>query len=96
MTVRVGSLLSIELPANPGGAGYAWALERQPGSQLELVDSSFIQSNAATGSGGVQRWTLRALAPGDTRLKLKYWRPWEGEASVIDRFDVALHVRAAQ
>lgn len=93
MAVEVGDLLFIELAANPGGAGYSWLLEPQHGTLLELVESQFIQTSEATGSGGVQRLTLRALAVGRARVQLKYCRPWEEEKSVVDRFDVKVDIR---
>ena len=93
VAAKVGDLLSIELASNPGGAGYSWTLEPQHGALLELVESQFLKTSEATGSGGVQRLTLRALAAGDARVRLKYWRPWEGEKSVIDRFDVKVDIQ---
>jgi predicted secreted protein len=92
--VCVGELLSIELPANPGGAGFSWSLDA--GDLLELVDSGFVQTHEATGSGGMQRWTLRARAQGQSRVGLKYWRPWEGEKSVVDRVEYRVRIRPAR
>jgi len=94
VAVEVGDLLSVELEANPGGAGYSWSLEPPLGALLEVVESQFVQTSGATGSGGIQRLTLRALAVGGARVQLKYWRPWEGEKSVIDRFEVNVDIRS--
>jgi len=45
------------------------------------------------GSGGVHAWTVTAQAAGRASLSFKYWRPWAGDTSVIDRFTVTLDVR---
>jgi hypothetical protein len=35
---------------------------------------------------------MRAKAPGSTTIKLKRWRQWEGEGSVVERFELTLRV----
>jgi inhibitor of cysteine peptidase len=41
----------------------------------------------------VKTWTLRARAPGRTRVGLKRWRHWEGDKSVVERFAVTLDIK---
>jgi len=33
------------------------------------------------GQGGRERWVFKAVAPGETEIKLKYVRPWEKDAA---------------
>ena len=30
--------------------------------------------------------------PGSTTVRLKRWRPWEGDKSVVERYDVTIDV----
>jgi hypothetical protein len=36
---------------------------------------------------------LVARGPGRTRLGLKRWRHWEGDASIVERFAVTLDIK---
>jgi hypothetical protein len=35
---------------------------------------------------------MRATAPGTTTVKLKRWREWEGERSVVERYEITLEI----
>jgi len=35
---------------------------------------------------------ITAKAPGETRIKLKRWRQWEGESSVVERYEFTLRI----
>lgn len=37
--------------------------------------------------------TLSVAAAGTTAIALKRWRPWEGDASILNRFTVTVDVR---
>ncbi len=60
---------------------------------LELVDSSYTRSfPERIGSGGWRTLTFKAISAGTSPIKLKYWRAWEGDASVVKRFDITVQV----
>ncbi len=89
---NVGNVLAIELPSNPS-SGYSWALMPLDSALLELLDTRFVATRDVPGSGGLQAWTVRAVAGGRARISLKHWRPWEGESSVIGRFAIDVAIR---
>jgi hypothetical protein len=60
-------------------------------SILQLVDRRFSPLGPGIGSGGVERFRLRCLAVGETRLRLTYKRRWEKTAAEDIVFRV--HVR---
>lgn len=78
--IGIGEELFVDLDANPA-TGFQWEV-------LEISDTSVIEkesneykaseANATVGSGGVERWTFKALNKGTTRLYLEYSQPWEG------------------
>ncbi len=85
----VGDAIVVRLSDNPT-TGYRWELEPVTGESLVLDDSGYEPSGGAVGGGGVATWMLRARAAGTTTVALKRWRPWEGDASVLDRFTVTV------
>jgi inhibitor of cysteine peptidase len=92
LTLRVGDSLLLQLPENPS-TGYRWAFAAIDESLLAVEDPRYHAGEGSVGSAGVAVWTLRARASGKSRLVLKYWRHWEGDRSVIDRFSVTLDIR---
>jgi predicted secreted protein len=45
------------------------------------------------GSGGAYTFTLKALTPGSTTVKLIYHRSWETDVEPIEVFEVTLNVK---
>jgi inhibitor of cysteine peptidase len=86
----IGSLFSVRLMENPT-TGYRWMIEKKDGFELE--SDSFEKASGATGSAGLRIFQFRALGTGLNKLKIKNMRDWEGERSVIDRFDVMISVK---
>jgi predicted secreted protein len=41
----------------------------------------------------MKTWKLVARRPGRTRVALKRWRHWEGDASIAERFAVTLDIK---
>lgn len=97
--VAVGESFVITLDENPT-TGYVWAVEGQP--ELLVLQSSDYVSDAPphkpdrpmiVGAGGKRTFTFMAKKSGTTTLKLKHWRSWEGDASIVDTFSVPVLVR---
>ncbi len=88
--VSVGSLLTVRLQENPT-TGYSWSVEAANG--LGKVEDSFEAGGAAIGAAGVRVLQFRATRPGSHELRLKNWREWEGEDSVINRFGINIIVK---
>ena len=94
VAMAVGDVLEIHLPENPT-SGYRWALDEVDETRVAAGSPSYRGEDDRPGSGGMATWTLRAKAPGTTRVTLKHWRHWEGDRSVVQRFAVTLHVKPA-
>ncbi len=91
-TVRRGDAIAIELAENPT-TGYEWAIDKIDSQAIELEDSEFsLPENAGLGGGGVRIFTFRTKATGIARLQLKEWRSWEGDRSIIQRFNVTFQI----
>ena len=91
--VRNDDTILVQLRENPT-TGYQWAIEEPRSPQIRLLGTDYIQSETSgVGGGGERALTFKAREAGRASLKLKLWREWEGDDSVIDRFEVTLVVR---
>ncbi len=83
----VGEVVAVQLPENPT-TGYRWMVEA--GDGLEEIGSTSSQAGSAVGAAGVREFQFRVSRAGSHNLRLKHWRDWEGESSVIGRFNVTI------
>jgi inhibitor of cysteine peptidase len=90
--MQAGDMLVVRLHENPS-TGFRWQLEEPDSKIIRLQGNEFVPQSAAIGSGGDERWTFEASAPGKTKLGFKLWRHWEGERSIQRRFAVSLAVK---
>ena len=92
-TVRSGDAIAITLAENPT-TGYEWAIDKIDSNLIELQNSEFsLPENTGLGGGGERIFTLKTKATGVTRLQLKEWRPWSGDRSVVQRFEVTFQIK---
>lgn len=90
--VNQGERIRIELESNPT-TGYEWAVDSTDETILTYEGSTYESEDGdRVGQGGVQTLTFHASEPGQAEIHLKYWRSWEGDASVVERFDVTVVV----
>ncbi len=90
--IRRGETIAVRLAGNPT-TGYTWVVDEVDKKIMELVASSYTRSSPERiGSGGWRTLTFKAIAAGTSPIKLKYWRAWEGDASVVKRFDITIKV----
>ncbi|MFA7682328.1 MAG: protease inhibitor I42 family protein [Candidatus Peribacteraceae bacterium] len=77
ISASVDETFTIALESNPT-TGFSWQYEADD-AYVELVDEVYEQGGAPgiVGAGGVQTFTFRAVAAGETVITLKYMRPWE-------------------
>jgi inhibitor of cysteine peptidase len=75
ITASVGEEFVIALESNPT-TGYKWEVHFDS-SILQLVAREFSAYSSGVGSGGVERFRLKALTAGVTQLELTYKRAWE-------------------
>lgn len=86
----VGDHIVIELPENPT-TGYRWTIDAVDDNGLALRDSAYARDDGgAIGGGGSRRLSFTVVRSGLSRIQLKRWREWEGDASVQQRFEVAV------
>jgi len=89
--MHVGDTIVLQLPENPT-TGYRWAIEALNADLVEAQEGPYLNQSNAVGGGGEATWTLHPKAPGTSEIKLKLWRPFEGERSVQKYFGVTLKV----
>ena len=79
ISVPVGGVFSLELPARPARA-MGWRLAGElPEGRLELESVRYRQGEADTATdpgAGVEVWTFQALWPGAYAIVLEYRRAW--------------------
>lgn len=93
--VRVGERIEVRLPENPA-TGFTWAIDETDRERLALEGTDYTPPEVGMiGARGQRTFTLIARQPGDVVLKIKYWRLWEGDSSIAERFTVTLRIRAA-
>ncbi len=94
ITLQQGQTLVVQLSENPT-TGFRWAIDRNDDAILALHDSDYVMATGSgIGGGGQRTFTFTAQQPGSVHLQLKLWREWEGDTSVIERFDAAVEVRS--
>jgi len=94
VTLQPGQTLVVELPENPT-TGFHWAIAQNDDATLALRDSDYTPAaGAGIGGGGRRTFTFVAQQPGSVHLQLKLWLEWEGDSSIIERFDATIDVRS--
>jgi len=92
VTVRPGEHVAIHLTENPT-TGFQWALQQGNEKIIELLDSAYVRAaGSGLGSAGQRVLTCKARHSGTVLLRLKLWRAWEVDTSVMKRFEVTIHV----
>ncbi|MCQ4574524.1 MAG: protease inhibitor I42 family protein [Candidatus Brocadiales bacterium] len=90
--VRKGGEITIRLKGNRT-TGYSWAVEEADKNVLELIKDVYTPDQPVIpGSGGVRTLTFKAVSVDTVPVRLKYWRPWEGNSSAVKRFGVTIQV----
>ena len=90
--LRIGERLIARLPENPS-TGYTWAIDETDRRLLTLDGTDYTApAEGSIGARGQRTFTFTARQPGEIALKLKYWRFWEGDASVTERYTVNLRI----
>jgi inhibitor of cysteine peptidase len=89
--VHVGDQIVVRLDESPT-TGYRWAIDQIDEDFLVPEKSDFSIVGSGVGGGGELILTFTAKKPGSTRLGLKLWRDWEGDKSILKRFDVVINI----
>lgn len=91
--LRVGERLEVRLPENPT-TGFSWAVDENDRRLLTMENTAYAPPVEAgfSGARGQRTFHFVARQPGDVALKMKYWRVWEGNSSITERFAVTLQI----
>jgi inhibitor of cysteine peptidase len=93
ITMQVNDLLLLSLDENPT-TGFQWAIDGVGSDLVKLQASEYVPAGESRVGGGGQRiLTFKVQQAGIDQLRLKLWREWEGEPSIVERFTVTLQVR---
>lgn len=90
VTARTGELLSVCLNENPS-TGFRWTIEGEL-TLFDIEDNSYTASSTNVGSGGRECWRLRAKQAGQETIAFRLWRQWEGDKSIVKRFQFKANV----
>lgn len=92
--VSPGDTVAVTLDQT-ASTGYLWSVDephvKSNASILELRDDE-VRGSALVGGKGSAEWIFEATEPGTTQLQFKLWREWEGDKSVIERFEATVKV----
>ncbi len=89
---HAGDTIVIQLDEN-ASTGYTWAVNKTDTTVLMLQSSTYTSSGNLPGSGGTRVFTFLAKNPGTVQLQLKYWRSFEGDSSIVERYSVTIEVQ---
>ena len=84
INLKVGDVVQVALSEN-ASTGYKWEIE----AANELFDarpSKAEYHSQAIGAGGIVTFTFAAIKAGSGSIRIKCWRPWEGDKSIVKRF----------
>lgn len=71
-------------------SGYVWEIDGELPEQLNMTQTEYSLKHGNTiGGSGNSILNLQAVEKGSAVLQLKYWQPWNGEASVENRFNIS-------
>jgi len=90
--LRVGESVRLTLSEN-ATTGYRWAIDRLDRDVVEEAGSEAHPSRGPMGSAGQVSFDFRAKQAGSSEIALKYWRHFEGDASIVKRFRFRLDVK---
>ncbi|PJN50711.1 protease inhibitor I42 family protein [Bacillus mycoides] len=82
-------IFTLNLKENPT-TGYRWFIEFSEG--LKMIEDNFKIGNKI-GEMGLRIFKFQVMDEGLCKLKLKNWRDWEGDSSIIDKFQIQIIVK---
>ncbi len=91
--VRVGETVEVTLPEN-ATAGYRWAIDRLDPGIVEVKQSKPDYPSDQVGSAGRAPFVFKAAKAGSGEVLLKYWRHFEGDSSITQRFRLRLNAKS--
>lgn len=90
VSVRKGTEVQVELE-DRGTTGYRWSIDAIDDRVLAPAGEQAV-AYPGIGAGSHRVFRFETRGAGSSQLSLKLWRSWEGDSSVIQRFDVTVRV----
>jgi inhibitor of cysteine peptidase len=91
LQANVGTTIIITLGSNPT-TGFAWAIANMDAAIIQNTQSQFKKGDsAAIGASSYQEFTFKVLQKGNGKIELKYFRHFEGDASITKRYQVTVN-----
>ncbi len=89
----LGTVIRVKLEVH-GGTGYGWYTDQLDETRLKPAGNwtEEVSSKKVAGGAVVGVWCFRAAAPGPVRLRMLYYRAWEGRQRAIKVFEVQLNI----
>jgi inhibitor of cysteine peptidase len=91
--VRAGEAVSVTLPEN-ATSGYRWTIDSLDPGIVEASEATPHYPSGSVGGGGTVTFSFKSAKPGNGEVSLKYWRHFEGDASITKRFRVRLNAKS--
>ena len=94
----VGDVLRVDLRLQ-GGTGYNWypdeineKLLKLKGTRTRVISERNSAGAPAAGGPVLGMWYFQTIAPGDTDIRMLYYRIWEGKESARKSITVHVHI----
>jgi len=93
VSVPVGATLRVELKTQ-AGTGYGWYVEEVEPVRLKLEKAETVDMAPRGVAGGPELgvWSFKPVSSGDTRLRMLYYRVWEGKDKAVNKYEVKIHI----
>lgn len=92
LQINNNDLIILGLSENPT-TGYSWDLKTSSG--LNITETSFSPTDISgklVGSGGIRKWSIRAISKGEQIISGTYRRPWEDTEEHNFNYNVTVNV----
>ena len=86
-----GDTIFVRLNEN-STTGYRWDFDNLDEKMVQVERASYERASEAVGSGGEATWSVKPQTSGTAKMRMKLWRQWEGEQSVVETFAFTLKV----
>lgn len=92
ITAKVGESFVIELEANPT-TGYTWSITGPLSPAIEKVSNVYVPAKTdpnVVGSGGMEKWTFKAVSAGDATIQMEYLQAGSNQNGGTATFNVTV------
>ncbi|HSQ35805.1 MAG TPA: protease inhibitor I42 family protein [Candidatus Binatia bacterium] len=94
VTVKSGQFFSLKFLTSPG-TGYGWMLAAEIDEKLLAIREMTTEApdTGLLGASEYETWHCQALKAGQTKIVLKYVRPWEKDVAALKTHVFLVHIQ---